>query len=321
MIRWCDGVETFPDGSPCRQLPQKHVWSSTVWCSADGMLWRRFYNSVSKVWTWADEPYALTLDGDGTVGYTLEWWMSADRCTALSWLHRAEGGSDRIQQKVTVQLVDGDAPTAGERAMRVDSTEWVDGDAPEDGGSIPGEKWKPLKWSCGLIPCNGRYRISSHGRLWSPHTRTVTGGFWYDGDRWAAVRGASLVPLRAAAGLQAAEERLQPRVRLAIDALMAGYGPSDLEAASGLELSTCWNYFTKASLRVPGEDLRRRAQRLVPKELWVALERLRARGDERLGGSLTELMEGIRRMVPSRVLESEHVMSQLRLARTALTAP
>ena len=104
--------------------------------------------------------------------------------------------------------------------------------------------------------------------------------------------------------------------------MMAGHGPSDLEAASGLELSTCWNYFTKASIHVPGKDLRRRVPRIVPKEMWEALEKLsRARGDERLGGSLTDLMEGIRRMLPSRVLESEHVMSQLRLARTALTAP
>ena len=128
------------------------------------------------------------------------------------------------------------------------------------------------------------------------------------------------MPLRAAAGLQA-EERLQPRVRLTYDALMAGYGPSDLEAASGLELSTCWSYFTKASLYVPGKDLRRRVPRIVAKEMWGALERLKARGDERLGGSLTDLMEGIRRMVPSRVLEDEHVMSQLRIARTALVAP
>jgi hypothetical protein len=321
MIRWCDGVDTLPNGSPCRQLPQKHVWSSTVWCSADGLLWRRFFNPVTRTWKWEDEPYTMTIDGDGTVGYLLEWWMSADRCVALAWLHRAEGGSDRIQEKVTVQLVDGDAPTASESGMRVDSIEWVDGDDdPEDGGSIPGEKWKPLKWSCGLIPCDGRYKISSHGRLWSPHTRTITSGFSYDGDRFAAVRGGSLVPLRAAAGMQA-EEKLQPRVRLARDALMAGYEPSHLEAASGLELSTCWSYFTKASMHVPGKDLRRRVPRIVAKEMWGALERLRARGDERLGGSLTDLMERIRRMVPSRVSESEHVMSQLRLARTALLAP
>ena len=250
--------------------------------------------------------------------------MSADRCTALSWLHRAEGGSDRIQERVTVQLVDGDAASDPDEqgVVRVDAIEWVDGDEePEDGGSIPGEKWKPLRWSCGLIPCDGRYKISSRARLWSPHTRTVTSGFWFDDDRWAAVRGGSLVPLRAAAGLQAAGERLQPRVRLARDALMAGYGPSDLEAASGLELSTCWNYFTKASMCVPGEDLRRRAQRLVPKELWVALEKLRARADTRLGGSLDDLMEGIRQMLSSRVLENTHVYSQLRLARTALTVP
>lgn len=316
-------MDTLPNGSPCRQLPQKHVWSSTVWCSADGLLWRRFYNPVSKQWSWADEPYTITIDEGGTVGYVLDWWMSADRCVALAWLHRAEGGSDRIQERVTVQLVDGNGSAASEeeRVMRVDAIEWVDdGDAPEDGGTIPGEKWKPLRWSCGLIPCDARYRISNHGRLWSPHTRTITSGFFFDDERWGAVRGGSLVPLRAAAGLQA-EERLQPRVRLSRDALMAGYGPSDLEAASGLELSTCWNYFTKASVHVPGKELRRRAPRIVPKELWGALERLKARGDEHLGGSLTDLIGVVQRMVPSRVLESEHVMSQLRLARTALLAP
>jgi hypothetical protein len=327
IIQWCDGVDTLPNGSPCRQLPQKHVWSSTVWCSADGLLWRRFYNPVSKQWKWADEPYTLTIDEGGTVGYLLDWWMSADRCVALAWLHRAENGSDRIQEKVTVQLVDadarrGDAASGEERVMRVDAIEWVDdGDEPEDSGSVPGEKWKALRWSCGLIPCDGRYRISNYGRLWSPHTRTITSGFWFDNDRWAAVRGGSLVPLRAAAGLQPAGEKMQPRVRLAYDALMSGYAPSDLENASGLELSTCWNYFTKGSIHVPGKELRRRAQRLVPTELWGALEKLKARDDKRLGGSLTDLMERIQRMVPSRVLEGEHVMSQLRLARTALTAP
>ena len=73
MIRWCDGVDTLPDGSPCRQIPQKHVWSSTVWCSADGLLWRRFYNPVTRRWRWEEEPCALTIDEEGRVGYHLEW--------------------------------------------------------------------------------------------------------------------------------------------------------------------------------------------------------------------------------------------------------
>ena len=128
------------------------------------------------------------------------------------------------------------------------------------------------------------------------------------------------MPLRAAAGLQRTEKTLQPRVRLARDALMAGYGPSDLEKASGLELSTCWGYFTKASTHVNGKDLRRRAQKLVPTEMWAALEKLKARGDERLGGALNELFEAIRRSLPDRVLKREHLMSELRLARTAIIA-
>ena len=60
---------------------------------------------MSKVWTWADEPFVITFD-EGKVGYMLDWWMSVDRVLALSWLKRAEGGSDRVQEKVTVQLVD-----------------------------------------------------------------------------------------------------------------------------------------------------------------------------------------------------------------------
>ena len=321
MIRWCDGVDTLPDGSPCRQIPQKHVWSSTVWCSADGLLWRRFYNPVTRRWRWEEEPCALTIDEEGRIGYHLEWWTSADRCVALAWLRRAENGSSLIQEKVTVRLVGDDAAKASERGSRVDSIEWADGEAGDESGesSVPGETWKPLKWSCGLIPCDGGYRVSNYGRLWSPHTRTVTSGFWYGGERWAAVRGGCLVPLRAAAGLVPQEEKLQPRVRLARDALMAGYGPSDLEAASGLELSTCWSYFTRASMHVPGKDLRKRARRLVPAEMWAALERMR--GEERLGGMLTDLMEDVRRMVPPRVLEDENAMSKLRLARTALIAP
>ena len=77
MIRWCDGVDTLPDGSPCRQIPQKHVWSSTVWCSADGLLWRRFYNPVTRRWRWEEETCAPTIDEKGRVGYHLEWWTSA----------------------------------------------------------------------------------------------------------------------------------------------------------------------------------------------------------------------------------------------------
>ena len=53
MIRWCDGIDKLPDGSPCRQLPQKHVWSSTVWVNPNGVLWRRFYNPITRACTCA----------------------------------------------------------------------------------------------------------------------------------------------------------------------------------------------------------------------------------------------------------------------------
>ena len=219
MIRWSDGLENGPDGA-CRQLPQRHVWSSTVWVNPDGVTRRRFYNPLSGVWTWAREPVPLTINDDGRAGYMLEWWLSVDRCVALAWLHRAPDGSDRVQEKVTVRLMrDDDSSVSEGEAPRVETIEWVDGDAPDDGARIVGERWKPLRWSCGLAPCDQRYKISDRGRLKSPHTGEVTEGFWFGDDRWAAVKGSGLVPLLTAAKLRPAHD-LQPRVRLARDALM-----------------------------------------------------------------------------------------------------
>ena len=134
----------------------------------------------------------------------------------------------------------------------------------------------------------------------------MTAGFWFDGRRWAAVRGAGLVDLWTAAGIIRAE-RLPPAVRMARSALLAGGAPADLAAAAAITEGTAWTYFCRAAQHVPGDELRRRVPALVGERLWSAL--LRLRGDARLGGPLGELA-GL-------VVSTDGTLSQLRLGRLA----
>eukprot|EP00966_Prymnesium_polylepis_P002582 59445-Prymnesium_polylepis.1 len=108
----------------------------------------------------------------------------------MAWLHRAPEGSNEVREKVSVHLADG-SDASSVAGPRVESLEWVDGEEP-DGRPIKGEKWKPLRWRCGIVPCDARYQISHHGRLKSPFTNAVTSGAAWGGTRWAAVRGGLL---------------------------------------------------------------------------------------------------------------------------------
>eukprot|EP00966_Prymnesium_polylepis_P220463 5099588-Prymnesium_polylepis.1 len=96
-----------------------------------------------------------------------------------------------------------------------------------------GEKWKPLRWRCGVVPCDAHYQISNHSRLKSPFTGAVTAGFAWGGTRWAAVRGGLLVDFLAASGNQGVH--MAPSIRGAYDMLVSGHTPEELADASGVE--------------------------------------------------------------------------------------
>eukprot|EP00966_Prymnesium_polylepis_P211216 4891372-Prymnesium_polylepis.1 len=114
---------------------------------------------------------------------------------------------------------------------RVDEIEWTEPDMPDD-QPRKGEKFKPLKWKCGVIPIDPRYQISNFGRLKSPFTGAITEGFSAFGTRWAGVRDSGiLVDLLVASGLQG--ESIPTAIRMARDALLSGYTPADLADAAG----------------------------------------------------------------------------------------
>ena len=305
---WCDGLIASPDG-PSRMLPQANTWSSAVFVTADGVLRTRQYNAVTGSWAWGDE-LPLVLE-DGHAGYmTKDGWRSVDHCIALAWLARMPGS--RLREKVTVRLVDG-SDVASEATPRAEQIEWVESDMPDD-APRKGEKWKPLRWKCGLIPVDGRYQISNQGRLKSPFTGAVTEGFAAHGTRWAGVRESGiLVDILAAAGLQ--EERIPPVVRMAREAMLSGYTPTDLADAAGIQESTAWKNTCVAAQGVRGDQLRKVVPTLVGQRLWRAVVALQ--GNAVLGGSLTDLVA----VLGKRDKGLANVdMSAVRLARLAAVA-
>jgi hypothetical protein len=312
MVSWPDGVESAPDGSAVRQIPQRRVWTSSVWISQDGVAWRRFFNVVTKQWHWDAQPLSIVFEGEQD-GFMLEWFTSTDRALAMAWLHRHPDSGAQVRRRVDVVLLDGGASPAPSEGPRLGALSW-DVDEDPDGDAPRSERWRPLRWRVGAVECDRRYAISTAGRLRSPSGR-VTAGLWYNGRRWAAVRNAGLVDLWTASGLDTTE-RIQPAIRMARDALVMSHTPAELAEAADLAEGTAWSYFARAAAFVPGKELRRFVPPLVGRRLWTALQRLEGR--EVLGGTLTDLMAALARR--DKTFAGGEQMSQLRLARVALTA-
>jgi hypothetical protein len=100
-----------------------------------------------------------------------------------------------------------------------------------------GETWHQLKgahsWRCGVVHCGeAGYEISNRGRLKSP-SGDVTSGFYFDGRRWAAVKGSGLVDLTTCARLRKNVVYLPPAIKHSTDALGSGH---NLAKASGVQL-------------------------------------------------------------------------------------
>ena len=323
MIDWPDGLVDSPDGK-ARLVPQKEPqWSSAVFVTADGIARRRWVNLVTKKWNWDADALTIVLDESGRPGYYLEWWMSLERVIALAWLYRAPDSSNVVEEKIEVELVKrrktSDEEDGGLHARRL---EWAESEEPDNEGDerIEGEKWKALSWWCGVIKCDSRYKISTQGRLKSPYTGRVTRGFAYDGRRRAHCIGAGLVDLTTASGQRSNVIALQPSIHHARQALLAGRTPEELASAAGIAVGTAWTYFARAAETVAPGELQRLVPKLVSADLWPALVTLR--GDPRLGGSLNSLVEVVNTLLSARgaFMRSEHAVSELRLARLAVTA-
>lgn len=298
MIRWRDGIEVI-GGVPAREVVQPSVWSSAVFVTAVGDAYRRYYNPVARSWgEWEAVPASLDA-GEGTrLGYALKaGWMSVETAVATAWRHRAPDSTARAR------VVD---PA---RAVDARNVAWNEPEDPEDpeggGGMFEGEAWERLRWSCGLAECDGRYEISSHGRLRSPRGE-VTRGFAAFSTRWASVKGAGLVNLLAAAGLVRSEVAIPPRVFNAYRSIAARVSVAKHAQRFRLSPKAAWQYYALAAVHVP--DVHVYARDLVAKDVWRLL--LSMRGEPVLGGRLTDLMA-----VVDRRLRREISFEELRFAR------
>lgn len=323
MQWWPDGVEQNEDG-PVREIPQRHgAWTSSIWITADGRPRRKWWNPLTRAWHWDAEslPAVWNDTGEGyRQGFHAPTWMSTERLVCMAWRLRSPRSSWALRHLVRVRLLDDETAStvSSDEATIASEVRWVQEEMPDADlqAPLPGETWKPLRWAVGAVPVPKGYRISSHGRLRDPRGR-VTHGCWAYGRRWAAVAGAGLVDLHAAAGLDGGAP-LPQSIRQARGALLAGATPADLARIVDIEESTAWSYFCRAAAHVAGDELRARVPALVRRDVWRALRMLR--GDARLGGSLADLEAWLRRVLPVTSLEGALVMSQVRLARTALTA-
>ena len=305
MITWRDGLIRGRRGQEFRQLVQEHCWASTLWISKEGVVLRRFYNTVTREWQ-NSTPHILSMNGDGKMGVVLKHWVPLETAICIGWRRRKPDSTKRVQ------LQEG-------KPVRARYLRWGDEEEEEKEEHIAGETWKPLRWRCGVVPCDGLgYKVSNHGRLMNPEG-AVTRGFAYGGRRWAAVRDVGLVDLHAAARLQP-KVTPPPAIKLALDALMTGNTPQAYCDVTGVALTTAWQYFTRAAPHVAPRKLARVWRALVHTDLLHALARLK--DDPRFGGPLLELMPAVMQLIPeaSDFHDSEVPFGELRFARLCMTS-
>ena len=294
LVTWKDGLERTDDGEVVREIPLAVPAASSVWISAQGAAYRRYYNFVDRSVSWTRLEYALDPD-EVHVGLHIPAWTSMETAIARAWRTRAPRSNARVQ------VIDARAPLSA-ATLRWREEEYV----PPEPPVLEGETWTSLRWVVNhLVLCSPTYDISNYGRLRSPHTGAITRGHWCHGERWAAVKGAGLVQLRAAAGLARATVHLPPRTLAAHRAMTGGMTPADYSAASDIPLDRAYRYCVDAVPFV------RDAKRLVARDLRRVLEDLRRH--PALGGPLREL-----RPVVARRLGREVDWGELRFARACV---
>jgi hypothetical protein len=195
MISWPYGLIRGPDGL-AREVPTKRVWASSIWCTKHGTCRRRHFNTVTTKWQWDRKTWPLTEDAGGQVGYhAAPCFMSVERAIASAWCMRAEESTSTIYNARPAE------------AIHAKHLSWdISEQHPMESPTREGETWHQLKgahsWSCGVVHCgDAGYEISNRGRLKSP-SGDVTSGFYFDGRRWAAVKGCGLVDLTTCARLR-----------------------------------------------------------------------------------------------------------------------
>ena len=311
LITWKYGLERAPDGNKVRQIPTRHVWSSSLWISRDAVAWRMYFNPISQKWNWSDkpQPYVLDHENETRLGlHLLDQWTPLSTAVCLAWKHRIPGSPTKttIEPGFTVHT---------------DHVQWVEPGTNKEVGFMEDEVWSPLKYRCGIRNCPQSYKISNRGRLKSP-TGQVTAGFYFGDSMWAAVKGAGLVDLLVASGTKPNVHHIRPYMRLAMDCIMTGHTPTDLSKDAGVEISTAWSYFTQSAPFLKPWDLQRVGPNLISRDVWSILHLMQSENDSRLGGSLKDLLPVIEQRISpdSEFIKNQYKLSELRFARLCVEA-
>ena len=149
---WAEGVEKTPDGSRVRQVPQKYAWSTSTWCSEDGLVWKKHYNFVTARWRWEDQPLTPSECPNGELGIYLDGLLPLRRAIALAWKPRPRASTGRLEVEEGKPLV-------------AKHLHWDGIELEKEPAAAQAESWSALRWRCGIVPVPKGYQISTAGRL------------------------------------------------------------------------------------------------------------------------------------------------------------
>ena len=288
----------------------------------DGTARRRHYNPATRTWTFDPHPMPMAFDALGDrVGFHVagrnlgSHWVSVERAVLLAWAHRHPDGPWTV-----VQVGDDIELVGAPKKPSALPFAWAEGEMVDEGTArvIQGETWKALRWSCGLCPVQKGYQISSFGRLRNKRGQ-VTGGLWYNGDRWAGVRDGALVNLTVAAGLRRNDVEFTPALWTAAEAVGHGEDAFDLARLAEVQVSTAWNRMVRVAPFFPADVLKQKVARLVSPDLWALLSRMVQEQRAVVGGPLSELMPVVQKELKKSgsFRRSEYPWEQLRIGRLA----
>jgi hypothetical protein len=294
MIVWKDGLVKAPDGRSMREVATKYPWTSTLWCSKDGLVWRRHWSAVAGRWHWADEgPMDHVEDKEtGRLGVYLpnRGWTELAVVIATAWHHRAPSERATHDPRSPVNVEDGQ--------MHAKHIRWVQSESNTERDVIAHEKWKPLKGKIGAVPIpESEYMISTAGRLKNVETQEITQGFFFEGacgpTRLAAIKNCGLCDLWMHAKLIAPAICPPQRIQDAARALMNDHTPADLSRHASINIDTAWSYCREAAkaFAFPRSKMRELGERLVARDLWKLVTAMWDDDDRRLDGPLNDLFE------------------------------
>lgn len=293
-IMWADGIAKAPDDSAMREVPAKYPWTASLWCSQDGLVWRRHWSAIAGTWLWSDDgPVDYVEDASGRMGvYLHRGWTPLEVVIAMAWRHRTPSERATHDPRSPVDVDEG-------KPIHADNIRWVEAEANAERGVIAHEKWKPLKGRIGAVPIPDGYMISTAGRLKNVATAQVTQGYWFDGacgpTRLAAVKGCGLCDLWLEAKLIEPAVCPAPRIRTAAECLVNGDTPADLADRMSIGIETAWSYCKDAvkQLALPRSKMRELGEGLIARDLWRLLVKMWEEDDDRLDARLNDLFEAV----------------------------